>query len=315
MKAARIHRFGPPDVIQIDEITRPVPGPGEVLVRVAYAGVGPWDALIREHKSVVSVELPITLGSDHAGIVEALGPGVTEFVAGEAVYGATNPNFIGAYAEFAVVEAGKIARKPDSLSFAQAASAPVVAVTAWQMIFEHAEASAGQKVLILGAGGNVGAYAVQFAARAGLRVYATASARDLDYVRGCGAGVVIDYKTQRFEDVAPEVDFVLDLVGGEPAERSMKLIKRGGILVSAVRLPPEPANYEIRTAFFLVDVTTQRLDTLTNLFDSSRLVSRVGAVLPLADVRTAHEMLAGAPHEPGKIVLQISDLVSEGAGT
>jgi NADPH:quinone reductase-like Zn-dependent oxidoreductase len=311
MKAARIHRFGPPDVIEIDEIPRPVPGHGEVLVRVANAGVGPWDALIREHRSVVSVELPITLGSDLAGIVEAVGPDVTQFVPGEAVYGVTNPNFTGACAEFAVVEARKIARKPASLSFAQAASAPVVAVTAWQMLFEHAQAAAGQTVLILGAGGNVGAYAVQFAAHAGLRVYATASARDLEYVRGFGAGAVVDYKTQRLEDAVPEVDIVLDTVGGETRARSMKRIKPGGILVSALPLSPEfGAGHEIRTVFFLVDVTTQRLDTLTHLFDSSRLIPRVGPVLPLADVRTAHGMLDGAPHAPGKIVLQVAELDS-----
>ena len=159
MRAARIHRFGPPDVVQIDDISRPTAGRGEVLVRVASAGVGPWDAWIREHKSVVSIELPITLGSDLAGIVEAVGPDVASVSPGEGVYGVTNADFTGACAEFAVADAARIARKPKFLNFTQSASAPVVAVTAWQMLFEHAKAVAGQTVLILGGGGNVGSYA------------------------------------------------------------------------------------------------------------------------------------------------------------
>ncbi len=165
MRAGRIHRFGPPEVIAIDEIPRPAPGEGEVLVRTAVAGVGPWDALIREKKSVVDVPLPITLGSDLSGVVEAVGPGITQFHADDEVYGVTNKNFCGAYAEFAVAAVQGIAPKPRSLSFAQAGGAPVVAVTAWQMLFDYARMKAGQTVLIHGAAGNVGAYAVQLGVR------------------------------------------------------------------------------------------------------------------------------------------------------
>lgn len=309
MKAARIHRFGSPDVIQIDEISRPTPGRGEILVRVASAGVGPWDAWIREHKSVVSVALPITLGSDIAGIVDAIGADVRAFTPGQAVFGVTNADFTGACAEFAVADAGRIARKPRSLNFTQAASAPVVAVTAWQMLFEHAKVVAGQTVLILGGGGSVGSYAVQLAAQAGLRVYATASSSDVDYVGSLGAGVVVDYENQRFADVVPKLDIVLDTVGGEARAQSIRMLNPGGVLVSALPLSPEfGAGHNIRTVFFLVDVITERLAAMTDLFDSGRLVSRVGTVLPLADVRTAHEMLAGVPHAPGKIVLHIADL-------
>jgi NADPH:quinone reductase-like Zn-dependent oxidoreductase len=309
MKAARIHRFGPPDVIEIDEAPCPTPNAGEVLVRVANAGVGPWDALIREQKSVVPATLPITLGSDLAGIVEALGPGVADFAVGDPIYGVTNPEFVGASAEFAVVQAGMIARKPESLDFPAAASAPVVAVTAWQMLFDYANAQPGQKVLIHGAGGNVGAYAVQLAAQAGLDVFATASTRDVSLVRSLGAGLVIDYRNQRFEDVVPEVDIVLDTVGGETRAKSVKLIKPGGILVSAVPgLSPASSPDDVRTVFFLVEVTRRRLDALSERFNSGRLLPRVGTMLPLSEVRAAHEMLAGAPHEPGKIVLQIADL-------
>jgi NADPH:quinone reductase-like Zn-dependent oxidoreductase len=309
MKAARIHRFGPPNVIVLDELPRPVPGADEVSVRVASAGVGPWDALIREHKSAVSVPLPLILGADLSGVVEAVGTGVTQFQPGDEIYGVTNPQFIGAYAELAVTSANMIARKPASLNFSDAASAPVVAVTAWQMLFDYAKATSGQSVLILGAGGNVGAYAVQLASQAGLDVYATASAADAPYVQSLGATAVIDYKQTRFEDVVPKVDIVLDMVGGETRERSFKIIKMGGILVSVVSEPlPAPGQLtNIRAVFFLVEVTTERLGMLADLFSHGKLTARVGTVVPLEQVRRAHEMLAGAPHQPGKIVLSLAD--------
>jgi NADPH:quinone reductase-like Zn-dependent oxidoreductase len=130
MKAARIHQFGPPSVIVIDELPRPKPGPGEILVRVAAAGVGPWDAWIREHKSVVKVSTPLILGSDLSGTIEEVGPGVSNFQPGEEIYGVTNPDFCGAYCEYAIARATMIARKPQGLSHAEATSIPVIAVTA-----------------------------------------------------------------------------------------------------------------------------------------------------------------------------------------
>jgi NADPH:quinone reductase-like Zn-dependent oxidoreductase len=163
MKAARIHRFGSPEVIEIDNLQRPTPGPGELLVRVAAAGVGPWDALIREQKSVVNSPLPLILGSDLSGVVEATGAGVTGFKTGEQVYGVTNKQFCGAYAEYALASAEMVARTPKVLSFVEAASVPVVAVTAWQMLLDYARAQSGQTVLVHGGAGNVGAYAVQLA--------------------------------------------------------------------------------------------------------------------------------------------------------
>jgi NADPH:quinone reductase-like Zn-dependent oxidoreductase len=310
VKAARIHRFGPPDVLVIDEVVRPTPAPDQVLIRVAAAGVGPWDALIREQKSVVDVPLPITLGSDFAGTVEGVGADVRDWSVGDRVYGGTNPQFVGAYAEYALASAKMIARMPASLSFVEAASVPVVAVTAWQMLFDYAKAQAGQSVLIHGGAGNVGAYAVQLARRAGLHVFATAGSGDVGFVRGLGAETVIDYRTARFEDVVPPVDIVLDLVAGETRKRSFGVIKPGGILVSAVSDvgAEEGAPSTIRTVFFLVEVTTARLEDLTSLFDRGELRARVGSVLPLEQVRRAHEMLGGAPHAGGKIVLKIADL-------
>ncbi len=307
MKAARIHEFGPPSVIVIDEVPRPTPGRGEVLVRVKAAGVGPWDALIREGKSVVETPLPLIPGSDLAGVVEKAGEDVATFQPGDEIYGVTNKDFCGAYAEYALASAGMIARKPRGLSFVEAASVPVVAVTAWQMLFDYAKATAGQSVLIHGAGGSVGAYAVQLASQAGLYVYATASADDAAYVRGLGAMTVLDYKGTRFEDAVRPVDMVLDMVGGEVRRRSYGVLKPGGILVSAVSEPaPNEHASNVRAVFFLVEVTTARLDRITALIAQGKLSGRVGSVLPLDQASTAHEMLAGAPHKRGKIVLEVA---------
>lgn len=307
MKAVRVLRYGPPGVIEIDDVPRPAPGRGQLLVRVEAAGVGNWDALFREGKSILE-PLPIILGSDISGTVEALGPEVSGFKPGDEVYGSTNPQFSGGQAEYAVPLAGMMAPKPKTLNFVEAASVPVVAVTAWQMLFEYAAAVAGQTVLIHGAAGSVGAYAVQLARQAGLHIVATAGARDLDYVRGLGAERVIDYRNERFEESLSGVDVVLDTIGGATQEKSLRALKPGGILVSIVSAVPEPAQkqYGVRAAFFYAEVTTARLKKITELIDSGKLSTDVGTVLPLEQARTAHEMLAGAPHKRGKIVLTVS---------
>ena len=305
MKAARVHQFGGPEVIAFEEVARPLPGKGQVLVRVQAAGVGPWDAWVRAGKSVIAHSLPLTLGSDLSGSVVEVGQSVTDFQAGDEVFGLTNAEFTGAYAEYAIAEAGMIAAKPHRLSHIEAASVPVVASTAWQMVFDYGQVEAGKRVLVHGAAGNVGAYAVQLAKRAGAEVIATAFPRDLEYVRNLGADQVIDAKTKRFEAEVENIDVVLDTVGGESQERSFEILKPGGVLVSSVS-PPDQRKCEqrqIKGVFFLVAVTTQGLTQIASLFDSRQLTTDVGEVLPLAEARRAHEMLAGQPHKRGKIVL------------
>ena len=308
MKVARILQFGSPEAIQNTDVARPTAGSGQVLVRVKAAGVGPWDALIREGKSVVSQAFPITLGSDLSGVVEAVGADVANLKIDDEIFGVTNEFFTGAYAEYALASAKMIARKPRKLNFLEAASTPVVSVTAWQMLFDYAHVTAGQTVLIHGAAGNVGAYAVQLAKQAGLQVVATAAGRDREYVQSLGAERVIDYKTARFEDGLHSVDAVLDMVGGEIRERSFAVLKPSGILVSvASPIPREmAAGRGARAIFFLVEVTTERLNTIRELFDSGKLIADVGTVLPLNEARAAHEMVAGAPHKRGKIVLEVA---------
>ena len=307
MKAARIRQFGPPSAIAYDDVPRPEPGIGQLLVRVKAAGVGNWDALIREGK-VQLQSLPLILGSELSGIVEAIGAEASGFKPGDEVYGATNEQFSGAYAEYALASAQMMARKPRTLNFIEAASAPVVTVTAWQMLFEYAHVTTGQTVLIHGAAGNVGAYAVQLANQAGLHVVATVTSANLDYVRSLGAERVIDYKSERFEESLTGVDVVLDTVGGDTQQRSLRVLRSGGILVSVVSPIPETIQkrYGVRAAYFYVGVTTARLDRIAELFDSGQLVPDVGTVLPLEEARVAHEMLAGAPHKRGKIVLSMT---------
>ena len=308
MLAWRVHQFGPPEAMILEADSQADPGPGEVLVHVHAAGVGPWDGWIRAGKSALPQPLPLTLGSDLSGTVAAVGSGISEMAVGEKVFGVTNTQFLGAYAEYAVASAGMLAKKPGSLSYVEAASVPVVAVTAWQGLFDQARLEAGQTVVIHGAAGNVGAYAVQLARRARLRSIATAGTKDIEYVRSLGADTVLDYHTQRFEDEVKNADAVLDLVGGETQMRSFLVLRPGGKLISAVSQPDQDRakHHGVTAAFFLVEVTTERLRTIAELIDRGELKTCIGAVLPLADARDAHLMLEGRLKPPkGKIVLNV----------
>ena len=308
MRAARVHAFGPPEAITIERLPLPSPGEGEVLVRVAAAGVGPWDGWIRAGRSVLPQPLPLTLGSDLSGTVAAVGPGVAGLGPGQEVHGVTNVRFTGACADYALAEAGRIAPKPATLDHLQAASVPVIAVTAWQMLFDHARVGEGRRVLIHGGAGNVGAFAVQLARHAGAHVIATASAADIGYVRELGADEAVDFRATRFEAAVGEVDAVIDLVGGETQERSLAVLKRGGVLVSAVERPDQARAAErgVRALFMLVDVTTAALAAIGGLLAAGRLRAQVGEILPLDQAVLAHRMLEGMPHKPGKIVLRVA---------
>jgi NADPH:quinone reductase-like Zn-dependent oxidoreductase len=308
MKAWRVHEFGPPETMQFERVPVPSPGLGEVLVKVHAAGVGPWDGWIRGGRSVLPQPLPLTLGSELSGEVETVAPDVTGLRVGDQVYGVTNPRFIGACAEYALASVAMIAHKPTTLSHVEAASVPVIAVTAWQGLFDQAQLTAGQTVLIHGGAGNVGAYAVQLARRAGIRTVTTAATDDIAFARELGADTVVDFQTERFEDAARDVDAVLDLVGGETQNRSFGVLRQGGKLISAVSEPNQELakKHGVDATFFLVKVTTRHLTDLTDLIDRGNLRTRVGAVLPLADAREAHYILEGRrPPPKGKIVLAV----------
>ena len=306
--AWRIESFGSPETMRLTALPLPSPGPGEVRLRIQAAGVGPWDAWVRAGRSALPQPLPLTLGSDVAGEVEQVGPGVTGFAPGDQVFGLTNPRFTGGYATHGVFANTGLAHRPSALSTIEAASVPVVAVTAWQALFEQARIRPGQTVLVHGAAGNVGAYAVQLAALSGARVLATAHAADLDAVRRLGAAAAFDCRAVRFEECAGPVDAVIDLVGGDVQARSFAVLRRGGVLVSAV-VPPDlelARRHGVRAEFFLVDVTTARLERLAGMFAAGVLSPRVGTVLPMAEAQIAHDMLEGRRPKPrGKIVLRV----------
>ena len=305
-RACRVHRFGGPEAITTEDVEVPSPTAGQARLRVSAAGVGPWDAWIRAGKSALPQPLPLTLGADLAGVIDAVGDGVSGFAVGQRVFGATNGRFTGAYAEIAIADAGRLAPKPDNVSDVAAAATPVVAVTAWQAVFEEAKLKRGETVVIHGAAGGVGAFAVQLASAAGIHVIGTAAASDIPFVLTRGAEVAIDFQSERFESRAQNVDGVIDLVGGETQARSFSVLRRGGRLISTVSLPdPVLASRRgVEAGFFLVDVTATRLERIAALLATGALSADVGAVLPLADARTAHEMLDGSRPKPrGKIVL------------
>ena len=303
MRAIRIHEFGGIDTIRLDEIPRPVPGAGEMLVAVKAAGVGPWDRLMREGR--ISQTLPLTLGSDVSGTVAALGAGVGAFALGDAVYGATNDQFVGGYAEYALVEAGEIAPKPAALDYVTAAGLPVVAVTAWQMLFEYARIEPGQAILVRGAAGSVGACATQMttgsapSARPGHRPRAGARrrARRGRRPRWRGIGLPVPRCGHRHDRRR------------RTRKHLCEALRPNGIIVSVVRAPDEAylRSKGMRAAYLIVDVTRDRLDKVSAMIERGTLHLPVGEVLDLADASTAHRMLDGAPHKPGKIVLKVAD--------
>lgn len=304
MKAVRVHAFGGLDAMVYEEVPRPDPGPGQVLVRVAAAGVGPWDLWVRSGRSVLPQPLPLTLGADLSGIVEAVGEGVTNIAPGAAVYGATNAQFTGAYAEYAVAEAAMLAPRPATLTDIEAASVPVIGCTALQMLFEHAGVEAGQTVVVIGGGGNVGAYAVQLALLAGAKVVATGRTADLERIAALGA-TAVDAGAPIPDQFRSGVDAVIDTVGGRALEQAFKWLRIGGVLVSSAAEPdPElAARHKVRAQFMLVAVTTHKLVELSEFFASGGLRTSIGEVLSLSDARRAHGMIEAGTAPMGKLVL------------
>jgi NADPH:quinone reductase-like Zn-dependent oxidoreductase len=301
MQAVVVRAFGGPEVLTLETLPVPHCGPNEVLVRVHAAGVGPWDAWVIGGSSAVPQPLPLVPGSDVSGVVEQVGEEVHGFVPGDAVYGATNARFTNGYAQLAPCDAAMMARKPVSLTHVEAASVPVIATTAWQMLFEHAGLHEGQRVLIQGAAGNVGRYAVQFAVSAGLDVQVTPSGRESAWMAGRGVR-----QLPTLSEPKRDFDAAIDLVGGDTQRQLFGWIKEGGSLVSAVAEPDRAvaATQHVNARFILVHVNTGELEMIAGLFDRGAIKPWVGETLPLADARAAHEMLAGIrEHTPGKIVL------------
>ena len=311
MKAIRLHGRGGPHHLVYEDAPQPRPGAEEVLVRVYATGVIAnelkWDVTYQT-KAGSPRALPIP-GRDLSGVVEAVGHGVTEPAKGDEVYAMLDYCCDGAEAEFTIALPNELAPKPRTLDHVQAAAVPLTALTAWQGLFEHARLVAGQTVLIHGAAGGVGVFAVQLARWAGAQVIATASKRNRDFLCELGANEIIDYTTTRFEEVVQGVDFVFDTVGGDTLQRSWQVVKPGGVLASVVSPRPsfaEAQAYNVRPVWFVVQPNREQLVRIGALIDEGKVRPIIDTVLPLSQARQAYEQGAKG-HTRGKIVLRVVD--------
>jgi NADPH:quinone reductase-like Zn-dependent oxidoreductase len=310
MKAIVVHEYGGPDVLKLEDAPRPEPKDDQVLIRVIAAGVNPVDAHVRTGKSAkfFGTALPFILGYDIAGIVEKAGTKISKLKVGDQVYAYVSLDEGGGYAEYAVATEVEVAPKPKSLTFESAASVPLAALTAWQALIDAAKLSAGQTVLIHGGSGGVGSFAIQIAKARGAKVIATASTANQDLLKQLGADVAIDYTKQKFEDVAKDVDVVLDTVGKDTLARSYGVVRKGGFLVSIVGQPDQTQldRYQIQGAGMLVKPNADELVEIGRLVDAKKIIPVVSQVFPLAEAAKAQEQIA-TRHTRGKIVLKVAD--------
>lgn len=308
MKAVRIHAYGSSDVLSYENAPRPIPGEGEVLIRTHATSVNPFDCALHDGymAAYFNHTLPLILGTDVSGVIEEAGPGVTTFTPGEEVYTRAGVMRDGAYAEYVLAPAADVAVKPQSLDHIHSAALPHVALTAWQALFELAKLEKGQTVLIHGAAGGVGHMAAQLAKLHGANVIGTAS-ENIDLLESLGVDQAINYATTPFEEVAHDVDVVLDTIGGDTQQRSWAVLKPGGILVSTVQPPSEETAVERGVRQAMVSSSPPIAETLTEIarmVDSGQIRPVVSYVFPLQEVRKAHELIENK-HSRGKIVLQV----------
>ncbi|MHB8874833.1 MAG: NADP-dependent oxidoreductase [Myxococcaceae bacterium] len=305
MKAVRIHRFGGPGQVRLEDVPIPSLKPGKALVRIKAAAVNPVDWMIREHEynPPGADTLPLTLGQDFAGVIESLPPGSkTRLREGDEVFG----EVWGSFAEFALVPVKHLVKKPRSLSFAEAAAIPMPALTAWQAVIDTARARKGMRFLIHGGSGGVGSFAVQFAKWKGAWVASTGSRASREYLTNLGVEQFIDYQRQRFEDEVQDVDVVLDTVGGETGARSLKVLKKGGMLIDLLGELDQAAAKKagVRGVMFGMRYDTEDLAEIARLVNRGIIEPHITRTLPLEQARRAIDLnQQGKSH--GKIVLEL----------
>jgi NADPH:quinone reductase-like Zn-dependent oxidoreductase len=305
MQIVRIHEYGGPEVLQLEQAPIPQPQAGQVLVRVYASGVNPADWKFRAglSKNYRPLTFPWTPGLEASGLVEAVGDGVTAFQPGQAVYGPMS----GTYAEYVVAEAGNLQPKPENLTFDEAAAVPVGALTAWGTVIDGAKVQSGWRVLVHGAAGGVGVFVVELARWKGAHVIGSTSTHNLEFVRSLGAEQVIDYNALRFEDVLHDLDAVIDIVGGDLPERSMKVLRRDGVFITvAAQAAPEMGlPYGVRVMRG-GRTPVETLKQISELLVTKKIWPVIGATFPLAQVRQAHE-LSQTGHGRGRIILHVAD--------
>ena len=310
MKAVRIHEYGSINVLRYEDVPRPIPGEGEVLIRLYATSANPFDCAARAGymAGYFNYTFPLILGTDVSGVIEEVGSGVTYFSPGDAVYGRAGVYRDGTYARYVVASVAEITAKPETIDFIQAAALPHVTLTAWQALYVLADLQPGQTVLIHAAAGGVGHIAVQLAKLRGAKVIGTASV-NLDLLKELGVDQIINYSTTPFESVVHDVDVVLDTIGGDTLQRSWSTLKPGGILVSTIEQPSEEmaAQYGVRQAMVVTaPPVAETLTEVARMVDAGQIKPVVSMVLPLKEMEKAHEIIEGK-HARGKIVLQESE--------
>lgn len=309
MKALRLHGRGGAEQLFFEEAPKPQPGPRDALVRVYATGITPaelsWDATYQYRDG--SSRVPSIPGHEVSGVVEELGAEAIGVVVGEGVYGLTDFFRDGAAAEFVAVAASSLAVKPRSIDHTETAAVPLSALTAWQALFIHGMLSPDEKVLIHGAAGGVGTFAVQFARWRGARVIAAASAEDARFLRELGASEVVDYEAGPFEERVRKVDLLVDTIGGEIQERSWRVLKQDGLLVALTAPIPagEAEKHDARGVFFIVEPSREQLIEIARLIDDATVRPAVSQVLPLARGAEAF-VRERAGHRRGKTVLRVA---------
>jgi NADPH:quinone reductase-like Zn-dependent oxidoreductase len=305
MQAIRLHDYGAPEALALERVPRPEPQAGQVLVHITAAGVNPadWKTESGMYRGGMPMTFPWIPGLEAAGVVEAAGSGVTAFKPGHTVYGPIRNS----YAEYGVIAEDELQSKPANLTYNQAASVSVGALTAWGVLFEAAQLQSGQRVLVHGAAGGVGLFLVQLAHWKGADVAGTASTGNLDFVRSLGADQAIDYKKTDFEDVVRDMDLVVDTVGGDLSERSLKVLRPGGILISiAARPSPEMGQAHNVRVLRAGRAPVDRLAQINQLLEQEKIKAVVQKVFPLEEARQATE-LCKTGHGRGRIILKVGN--------
>jgi NADPH:quinone reductase-like Zn-dependent oxidoreductase len=334
MKAFVIERYGDADTVRASEVPDPKVGAHDVLVRIHAASINPLDLKIRDGdlKAILPYKTPFILGNDLAGTVVAIGAGVTRFAVGDEVYARPDQNRIGTFAELIAMHQDDAAAKPATLTMAEAASIPLVGLTAWQALVERADLRPGQKVLIHAGAGGVGTFAIQLAKHLGASVATTASASKTDVVKSLGADVVIDYQRQAFETILHDYNVVLDTVGGETLDKSLQVLKPGGTVIS-VAGPPDPAfarelgvnpvirlaiaalsfrirrrarRHQVTYSYLFMKASGDQLRELTTLIDAGTIRPVVDSVFAFEQTREALAHVEQGRAKAGKVVVRMT---------
>jgi alcohol dehydrogenase len=333
MKAALIDRYGSNHVVRVADIDVPTPGPTDLLVRVHAASVNPVDIKTRDGKlkTLLKYRFPLVLGNDLSGVVSEVGSRVKRFKKGDAVYARVDKHRIGTFAEFAALPERAAALKPNNLTFEEAASLPLVVLTAWQALVKIGRLGPNQRVLIHAGSGGVGSVAIQLARYLGATVFTTVGKRNVELVKRLGANVAIDYRSERFEDVASGCDVVLDSAGGDTLVRCFKCVRPGGVVVSINSSTPSPEfarswglhpvivfairvlsrktlaaarQHKARYEYFYVDADGERLREIAGLVETGAIIPLVDKIFPLDEVREALAYSASG-RATGKVVIKV----------